>query len=114
MDNTNAWAKAGVVLRNDATGTGASPGYAAVVATPGNGVAFQWDANGNGYLDSFGGASGVTAPVWVRPRPDRWPGQRLLLQERHHLDEGRPDRRPCPAAPSGRTPGSSPPRTRRA
>ncbi|TKK91569.1 right-handed parallel beta-helix repeat-containing protein [Herbidospora galbida] len=66
MDNTNAWAKAGVVLRNDLTGSAASPGYAAVVATPGNGVAFQWDANGNGYLDSFSGASGVTAPVWVR------------------------------------------------
>ncbi|WP_459800398.1 hypothetical protein [Herbidospora sp. RD11066] len=66
MDNTNAWAKAGVVLRNDATGTGTSPGYAVMVATPGNGVAFQWDANGNGYLDSFSGASGVTAPVWVR------------------------------------------------
>ncbi len=66
MDNTNAWAKAGVFVRNDATGTGASPGYAAMVATPGNGVAFQWDANGNGYLDSFSGATGVTAPVWVR------------------------------------------------
>ncbi|WP_157520721.1 NEW3 domain-containing protein [Herbidospora daliensis] len=66
LDNTNAWAKAGVVLRNDVTGTAASPGYAVMVATPGNGVAFQWDANGNGYLDSFSGASGVTAPVWVR------------------------------------------------
>ncbi len=66
MDNTNAWAKAGVVLRNDVTGTGSSPGYAVMVVTPGNGVAFQWDSNGNGYLDSFSGASGIKAPAWVR------------------------------------------------
>ncbi|MET8144293.1 NEW3 domain-containing protein [Sphaerisporangium sp. NPDC005288] len=66
MDNTNAWAKAGVVIRNDLTAAASSPGYAALVVTPGNGVAFQWDANGNGYLDSFAGASGVKAPAWVR------------------------------------------------
>lgn len=66
MDNTNPWAKAGVAIRNDLTAAGASPGYAVVVVTPGNGVAFQWDANGNGYLDSFSGVGGVKAPAWVR------------------------------------------------
>ncbi|MEU5783535.1 NEW3 domain-containing protein [Micromonospora lupini] len=66
LDNTNSWAKAGVVLRNDLTGSGSSPGYAVLVVTPGNGVAFQWDADGNGYLDSFSGAGGVRAPAWVR------------------------------------------------
>ena len=66
MDNTNPWAKAGVAIRNDLTAAGASPGYAVVVVTPGNGVAFQWDADGNGYLDSFSGAGGVKAPAWVR------------------------------------------------
>jgi hypothetical protein len=66
MDNTNPWAKAGVAIRNDLTGAGTSPGYAVVVVTPGNGVAFQWDADGNGYLDSSGGASGVQAPTSVR------------------------------------------------
>jgi hypothetical protein len=66
MDSTNPWAKAGVAIRNDLTAAKTSPGYAVVVATPGNGVAFQWDADGNGYLDSFSGASGVKAPVWVR------------------------------------------------
>ena len=34
--------------------------------TAGNGIAFQWDANGNGYLDSFSGVGGVRAPAWVR------------------------------------------------
>lgn len=66
MDDTNAWAKAGVAVRNDLTGAAASTGYAVMVVTPGNGVAFQWDANGNGYLDSFSGAGGVKAPAWVR------------------------------------------------
>lgn len=66
MDNTNPWAKAGVVIRNDLTGAGASPGYAVMVVTPGNGVAFQWDANGNGYLDSSSAVGGVRAPAWVR------------------------------------------------
>ncbi|MBF9132496.1 hypothetical protein I0C86_26610, partial [Plantactinospora sp. S1510] len=64
--NTNPWAKAGVVLRNDVTGAASSPGYAVLVVTPGNGVAFQWDADGNGYLDSFSGVAGVRAPAWVR------------------------------------------------
>ncbi|MER6497708.1 right-handed parallel beta-helix repeat-containing protein, partial [Streptomyces griseorubiginosus] len=53
VDNTNAWAKAGVVLRNNLTGSGSSPGYATVVATPSNGVSFQWDSNGDGYLDQL-------------------------------------------------------------
>lgn len=66
MDNTNSWAKAGVVIRNDLTGAGASAGYAVMVVTPGNGVAFQWDSDGNGYLDSFSGAGGIQAPAWVR------------------------------------------------
>lgn len=67
IDNTNAWAKAGVVLRNNLTGSGSSPGYATVVVTPANGVSFQWDSNGDGYLDQLTStATSVKAPVWVR------------------------------------------------
>ncbi|RIQ18964.1 right-handed parallel beta-helix repeat-containing protein [Jiangella rhizosphaerae] len=66
LDDTNAWAKAGVVIRNDVTAAGASAGYAVMVVTPGNGVSFQWDANGNGYLDSVSSVGGVRAPAWVR------------------------------------------------
>jgi hypothetical protein len=65
--NTDPWAKAGVVLRNSVPGAGTSPGYAVMVLTPGNGVAFQWDSDGNGTLDSFTNtAVGTPAPVWVR------------------------------------------------
>jgi hypothetical protein len=66
MDNTHPWAKAGVVIRNDVTADGSSPGYAVMVATPGNGVAFQWDSNGNGYLNSSAAVGGVQSPAWVR------------------------------------------------
>lgn len=65
MEKTNDWAKAGVVLRNDLTAAGSSPGYASMVVTPSNGVSFQWDSNGNGYADSWATAN-ATAPVWVR------------------------------------------------
>lgn len=66
LDDTNPWAKAGVAVRNDLTGTRTSAGYAVMVVTPGNGIAFQWDADGNGYLDSFKTVGGIKAPVWVR------------------------------------------------
>jgi regulation of enolase protein 1 (concanavalin A-like superfamily) len=68
QQNTDAWAKAGLVMRNDLTGNHVSPGYVALVATPGNGVSLQWDSNGDGILDSFTatGAGSVHAPVWLR------------------------------------------------
>ncbi|MBP7053243.1 MAG: hypothetical protein KBE65_19725 [Phycisphaerae bacterium] len=48
MDELNEWAKAGIAVRNDMTqpGTPEAPGsvgYAAILVTPGNGYAFQWD-----------------------------------------------------------------------
>jgi hypothetical protein len=66
MDNTDPWAKAGVVIRSDLTRAGSSAGYAVMVVTPGNGANLQWDANGDGHLDSFSGAGRITAPAWVR------------------------------------------------
>jgi hypothetical protein len=66
LDDTNPWAKAGVALRNELTGARTSAGYAVMVVTPGNGVAFQWDADANGYLDSFSTVGGIRAPAWVR------------------------------------------------
>ncbi|UJV43664.1 DUF1349 domain-containing protein [Streptomyces sp. AMCC400023] len=57
----------GVVLRNDLTDDGSSAGYAAVAATPGNGVSFQRDSDADGYLDQLTNtAATVKAPVWVR------------------------------------------------
>ncbi|MDX2548870.1 DUF1349 domain-containing protein [Streptomyces sp. WI04-05B] len=67
VDNSNGWAKAGVVLRNDLTDDGSSAGYAAVVVTPNNGVSFQRDSTADGYLDQLTNtAATVKAPVWLR------------------------------------------------
>ncbi|GAB3160907.1 RICIN domain-containing protein [Myceligenerans halotolerans] len=67
LNDTHAWAKSGVMVRNDITGPGASAGYAIAAVTPGNGVAFQWDSDGDGYLDSSAQASIDThRAVWVR------------------------------------------------
>jgi beta-glucanase (GH16 family)/regulation of enolase protein 1 (concanavalin A-like superfamily) len=62
VPNTNAWAKAGVMFR-DSTDPGAL--FADVVATPGNGVAFQWRST-SGAVPNNVNVTGLTAPVWVR------------------------------------------------
>jgi regulation of enolase protein 1 (concanavalin A-like superfamily) len=64
--NTNSWAKAGIMLRNSIAGAGSSAGYAVVAVTPSNGVVLEWDANGDGYLDSEAKTTTITAPVWLR------------------------------------------------
>jgi hypothetical protein len=62
VTNTNAWAKAGVMMRESLD---ANSPYAAVYVTPGSGVAFQRrDAAGaSGTGDTL---AGFTAPYWVR------------------------------------------------
>lgn len=60
--NTDPWAKAGVMFRNNRT-----PGsmHAAVVATPGNGVSFQWRNTTGGQCNNAV-AAGIVPPVWVK------------------------------------------------
>ncbi|MGJ7442620.1 ThuA domain-containing protein [Aquipuribacter sp. MA13-6] len=62
--NTNA--KAGLLVRNDATAPGTSPGYGAVGLRPNNGVEWLRDSDGNGTLNAStaGGTNGY--PTWVR------------------------------------------------
>ncbi|WP_073926872.1 DUF1349 domain-containing protein [Streptomyces sp. CB03911] len=68
QDNTSSWGKAGVMLRNNIAGAGTSPGYAAIFATPGQGVTLEWDSNGDGYPDAVTTKTGTAAvaPVWLR------------------------------------------------
>lgn len=67
INDTHAWAKSGVMVRNEITRPGASPGYAIAAVTPRNGVVFQWDADGDGYLDSSAQASiDAHRAVWVK------------------------------------------------
>ncbi|MCH6259019.1 putative glycoside hydrolase [Puniceicoccaceae bacterium K14] len=62
VDNTNVWAKAGVMIRESLS---ADSVHAMTVVTPSNGVSFQrrTSAGGNSAHTTIGG---VTAPQWLR------------------------------------------------
>ncbi|MEV5176896.1 right-handed parallel beta-helix repeat-containing protein [Streptomyces flaveolus] len=67
VNDANPWAKSGVMVRNDMTKAGGSAGYAVVAVTARNGVVFQWDTDGDGYLDADARAAvDVFRPVWVK------------------------------------------------
>jgi len=65
----NASAKSGLIVREDLTQATTSPGYVTLAATPGHGFQMQWDADGNGQLDSSASATPAgagTTPAWLR------------------------------------------------
>jgi hypothetical protein len=69
--NTNAWAKAGIMVRNDITGAGTSPGFLILAEAPGKGYVIQWDSNGDGQLDSNSapnntGIGTAAYPSWLK------------------------------------------------
>ena len=71
QQETSDWAKAGIMVRNDITASGTSPGYLIVAVTPGHGYVVQWDSDGNGTLDSNSAppneGSGTAAyPSWLK------------------------------------------------
>lgn len=63
---TGSWAKAGLMVRNDVTAAGDSAGYAAVIVTGDSGFEFEWDSNGNGYVDSAANTGSSTRPCWLK------------------------------------------------
>lgn len=71
QQNTNAWAKAGIMVRNDVTNANSSPGFVILAEAPGHGYVVQWDSNGDGQLDSNSAPSNTglgTAvyPTWLK------------------------------------------------
>jgi hypothetical protein len=66
QSDTDVWAKAGIMVRNDITGSGTSPGYLALVETPGNGYLLDWDSDGDGHLDSQDSTGAATYPSWLK------------------------------------------------
>lgn len=66
QSDTDVWAKAGIMVRNDITKANTSPGYVALVATPGNGYLLDWDSDGDGLLDSQDSAGTAVYPSWLK------------------------------------------------
>jgi len=71
QQNTNAWAKAGIMVRNDVTNAKSSPGFLILAEAPGHGYVMQWDANGDGQLDSNSapnneGLGTAAYPTWLK------------------------------------------------
>jgi hypothetical protein len=71
QDNTNAWAKAGIMVRNDITNANSSPGFLILAVAPGHGYVVQWDANGDGRLESNSAPAGeglgtASYPSWLK------------------------------------------------
>ncbi|WP_328932211.1 MULTISPECIES: NEW3 domain-containing protein [unclassified Streptomyces] len=66
QSDTDVWAKAGIMVRNDITEPNTSPGYVALVATPGNGYLLDWDSDGDGLLDSQDSAGTAVYPSWLK------------------------------------------------
>jgi len=62
LTNTDAWAKAGVMIRDSSA---ANSAFVDLMATPGNGVAFQWRGTAGDITHSISNAS-YTAPRWVK------------------------------------------------
>jgi beta-glucanase (GH16 family) len=62
LTNSDPWAKAGIMFRDN---TGANAPFADVVATPGNGVGFQWRSTPGGQPSSVN-LAGLTTPVWLQ------------------------------------------------
>ncbi|MCU1686849.1 MAG: glycoside hydrolase clan [Amycolatopsis sp.] len=67
QQNTAPWAKAGIIVRNDVTGSATSPGYVLLAETPQNGYILDWDANGDGQFESqSGGTQTAGYPSWLK------------------------------------------------
>jgi hypothetical protein len=62
VENTNAWAKAGVMIRETLDPDSA---HAFACVTPANGVAFQYRL-GTGATSQSANQTGITAPYWVK------------------------------------------------
>src|SRR2546421_11617022 len=61
--NTSAWAKAGVMIRNDAS---ANAAFADVVLTQANSVSFQWRSAAGASANAIYATGIVSAPIWVK------------------------------------------------
>jgi Alpha galactosidase A/Alpha-galactosidase, CBM13 domain/Alpha galactosidase C-terminal beta sandwich domain/NPCBM-associated, NEW3 domain of alpha-galactosidase len=68
QQNMSGYAKAGIMVRNDITGSGTSPEGVVLFESPSGGIQLEWDSNGGNYVDSVTPANGTipeSLPVWL-------------------------------------------------
>lgn len=67
LNDSDPWAKSGLMIRNDISKPGESPGYVVLAATRSNGVALQWDSDGDGLVDQSASANvDLYRPLWLK------------------------------------------------
>jgi Alpha galactosidase A/Alpha galactosidase C-terminal beta sandwich domain len=66
QSNTNVWAKAGIMVRNDIADATGSSGFLILAETPGNGYLLDWTSGSSPQLDSQDSAGAATYPSWLK------------------------------------------------
>jgi hypothetical protein len=67
--NLTGFGKAGIIVRNDMTGSGNTPEGVILFASPSGGVQLEWSNDGGTFINSVTPANGTvprTLPVWLR------------------------------------------------
>lgn len=68
QQNMAGYAKAGIIVRNDMTGSGSSPEGVILFESPSGGIQLEWDSNGGDYITSVTPANGTipqSLPVYL-------------------------------------------------
>ncbi len=68
QQNMTGYAKAGIMVRNDITGSGTSPEGVILFESPSGGIQLEWDNNGGNFIDAVTPANGIipeSLPVYL-------------------------------------------------
>jgi hypothetical protein len=68
QQDMNGYAKAGIIVRNDMTGSGTTPEGVILFESPSGGFQLEWDSNGGDYINSVTPPNGTNPellPVWL-------------------------------------------------
>jgi hypothetical protein len=68
QQNMTGYAKAGIIVRNDMTGSGSTPEGVILFESPSGGIQLEWDSDGGDYINSVTPPNGTNPellPVWL-------------------------------------------------
>ena len=68
QQDMTGFAKAGIIVRNDMTGSGTTPEGVILFESPSGGIQLEWDSNAGNYIDSVTPPNGTNPellPVWL-------------------------------------------------